>query len=73
MSEKNYDPMTDTSKGSARSRGSRDAYYGSDRRPHKIDYSENPVFGRRIEDIGPKEVEAYNYAYDNELDRKIWD
>lgn len=73
MSDNKYDPMKDSSRGSAKNRGEIDAYYGAQRRPHKYIYTRDTVFGERIEDIGPEEVAAYNYGYDNQTDQKIWD
>lgn len=59
--------------GSAADRGSADAYYGRPKSPHK--YPNGTYYPPRVEgdDLTPEEVEEYNYAYDNQTDRKRWD
>lgn len=56
--------------GGAFDRGSADAYYYRARDPHKY---EGGVPGKRIDILTEEELAAYNYAYDNETDRKVFD
>jgi hypothetical protein len=52
-------------------RGSADAYYGRARSPHK--WPQGTGHGEKVTDLTPEEIEEYNFGYDNETDRKIWD
>lgn len=58
--------------GSPCDRGSADAYYHRPKNPHY--WPEGTYNGTKVEakDMTPEEIEAYNYGYDNETDRKDW-
>jgi hypothetical protein len=51
-------------------RGSADAYYWRPRKPHK--YPNGTYNPPEVTELTEEELEAYNYAYDNEQDRKDW-
>ena len=52
--------------GSPQDRGSADAYYGRGKCPHKM------VNNVRVTTLTAEEIEAYNFGFDNEDDRKDW-
>ena len=52
-------------------RGSADAYYGRPKSPHK--YPNGTYNGERVIDLTQEEIDAYNFGYDNETDRKQWE
>ena len=58
--------------GSPQDRGSADAYYGRRYDPHW--YPDGTYKGKRItkEEMTEEEIDAYNYGFDNEWDRKDW-
>ena len=58
--------------GSPQDRGSADRYYHRPREPHY--YVGATGQSPRVEefDMTDREIEAYNYGYDNEEDRKEW-
>jgi hypothetical protein len=51
-------------------RGSADAYYGRAKAPHK--YPDGTGNGSKVQLTDPLEVAAYNWAFENETDRKDW-
>jgi len=68
MTEKTYDKRH----GGPHDRGSADAYYGRGSDPHHYPNGTGNAPRIKEEDMTASEIEAYNYGYDNEDDRKVW-